>query len=75
MASPTTKEARRLQLLQAATRAFARRGYFGASTALIAQEAGVSQPYIIQVFVTKEALFLEVLERAGDIIVSQMESI
>jgi AcrR family transcriptional regulator len=75
MAIPTTKQERRQQLLQAATRAFARRGYFGASTALIAKEAGVSQPYIIQVFGTKEALFLEVLERAGDIIVSQMESI
>ncbi|GAA3745969.1 TetR family transcriptional regulator [Leifsonia bigeumensis] len=61
--------------MRAATSEFAVGGYFGTSTARIAATAGVSQPYIIQVFGTKEALFLEVLERAGDIIVAQMESI
>lgn len=75
VATPTARSERRLLLLQAATRVFAQRGYFGGSTASIAREAGVSQPYIIQVFGTKEALFLEVLQRAGDIIVHQMESI
>lgn len=75
MEFPEHRESRREQMLRAATRAFAQRGYFGTSTARVAQEAGVSQPYVIQVFGTKEALFLEVLNRAGDIIVAQMESI
>ncbi|MBB5631846.1 AcrR family transcriptional regulator [Cryobacterium mesophilum] len=75
MAIPDRQESRREQMLRAATTAFAQRGYFGTSTARVAQEAGVSQPYVIQVFGTKEALFLEVLDRAGDIIVRQMESI
>lgn len=61
--------------MDAATRAFAQRGYFGTSTARIGREAGVSQPYIIQVFGTKETLFLEVHERAGRLVTQQMQEI
>ena len=70
-----TRENRREALVEAATRAFAQRGYFGTSTARVAQEAGVSQPYIIQVFGTKETLFLEVHERAGKLVSQQMYDI
>src|SRR5690606_32765373 len=75
MTRPGSRGSRREELLQAATAEFAVGGYFGTPTARIAARAGVSQPYIIQFFGHKEALFLEVLERAGDIIVAQMESI
>lgn len=57
---------RRLQVLAAATRAFARTGYAGTSTDVVAREAGVSQPYVVRMFGTKLDLFLEVFESAVD---------
>ncbi|MGW9629666.1 TetR/AcrR family transcriptional regulator [Agromyces sp. NPDC055520] len=70
------KRATRQQLvLDAAMRVFARGGYFGATTSQIADAAGISQGYVLHLFGTKEALFLAVLERAGDAIVEQMRSI
>lgn len=55
---------RRQSILEAATRAFARTGYAGTSTATIADEARVSQPYVIQMFGSKSQLFRSVYERA-----------
>ncbi|MEO6116514.1 MAG: TetR/AcrR family transcriptional regulator [Pseudolysinimonas sp.] len=57
-------EDRRELILQAATAVFGERGYFGATTDAIARAAGVSQPYVVRMFGTKEVLFLEVLDRA-----------
>jgi AcrR family transcriptional regulator len=57
---------RREQVLDAATRAFARGGYAGTSTDTVAREAGVSQPYVVRMFGTKRELFLAVFERATD---------
>jgi AcrR family transcriptional regulator len=51
-------EHRRDQVLDAATHEFAVHGYQGASTAAIAQRAGISQPYIYALFPNKRALFL-----------------
>lgn len=56
--------ARRELVLEAAARAFAVGGYAGTSTAAIAKEAGVSQPYVVRMFGTKAKLFAEVLARA-----------
>lgn len=67
--SPATRmpaDERREQLLDAATRAFARGGYHGTSTDAVAREAGVSQPYVVRTFGTKLALFLQVFARATD---------
>jgi AcrR family transcriptional regulator len=58
-------EARRDQVLAAATRAFARTGYAGTSTDAVAREAGVSQPYVVRMFGSKHELFLAVFERAA----------
>ena len=58
-------DARREQVLTAATRAFARTGYAGTSTDVVAREAGVSQPYVVRMFGTKRELFLAVFERAA----------
>jgi AcrR family transcriptional regulator len=57
-------EERREQLLDAATRAFARDGYHGTRAESVAHEAGVSQPYVFRVFGTKLELFLQVFARA-----------
>jgi AcrR family transcriptional regulator len=56
---------RRELVLDAATRCFGRTGFSGTSTDAIAREAGVSQPYVVRIFGTKQALFLEVFARAG----------
>jgi AcrR family transcriptional regulator len=51
-------EERREQVLAAATHEFAQRGYHAASTAAIAERAGISQPYIYALFPNKKELFL-----------------
>ena len=56
--------ARRELILEAATTVFGERGYVGATTDAVAKAAGVSQPYVVRMFGTKEALFLAVLDRA-----------
>ena len=57
-------EDRRELILIAATAVFGDRGYGGTTTDQIARAAGVSQPYVVRMFGTKEKLFLEVLGRA-----------
>lgn len=54
---------RRDSILEAATAAFAARGYDGARTLEIAQSAGVSEALLYRHFVSKEALYDAVLER------------
>jgi AcrR family transcriptional regulator len=53
---------RREQILDAATRVFGEQGYYGATTDRIAREAGISQPYVLRLFGSKERLFIDVLE-------------
>jgi TetR/AcrR family transcriptional regulator len=55
---------RRELVLTAATAVFGERGYVGTTTDAVARAADVSQPYVVRMFGTKEALFLAVLERA-----------
>jgi len=57
---------RREQILAAASRVFGERGYSGATTDQVAHAAGISQPYVVRMFGTKENLFLEVVARALD---------
>jgi TetR/AcrR family transcriptional regulator len=57
---------RRESILASATAVFGERGYVGATTDAVAKAAGVSQPYVVRMFGTKEQLFLEVLQRALD---------
>lgn len=59
---------RRELILREATAVFASNGYGGTTTDLVAQASGVSQPYVIRMFGTKEKLFLEVFDRAGRIL-------
>ena len=57
---------RRELILEAAMQVFGDHGYVGTTTAEIARAAGVSQPYVVRMFGTKEKLFIEVLHRAID---------
>ena len=52
---------RRAAIVAASVDEFAAKGLAGASTDLIARRAGVSQPYVFQLFGTKKGLFLAVV--------------
>jgi AcrR family transcriptional regulator len=53
---------RREQIVAAARSEFAAHGYQAATTDAIARRAGVSQPYVVRLFGTKQALFLAVAD-------------
>lgn len=57
-----TADERRVEVLEAAIIEFAAHGLYGASTEVIAQRAGISQPYVLRLFRTKKALFLAAVE-------------
>ena len=59
-----SSDERRRQILQAALAVFGARGYDGATTDEVARAAGVSQPYVVRLFGTKENLFLATIEDA-----------
>ncbi|MGR0220389.1 TetR/AcrR family transcriptional regulator [Agromyces sp. ZXT2-6] len=52
---------RREQILDAAIAVFGELGYAGATTDRVARAAGISQPYVVRIFGTKEQLFIETL--------------
>jgi AcrR family transcriptional regulator len=64
--SRQSAEERREQVLAAAAHEFAHRGYHAASTAAIAERAGISQPYIYALFPNKKELFLAAQARTID---------
>lgn len=59
-------EDRRELIIAAAMRVFGEYGYVGATTDQVARAAGVSQPYVVRMFGTKENLYLEVLRHDLD---------
>jgi AcrR family transcriptional regulator len=63
-ASRMKADDRRELILAAATGVFGDYGYVGTTTDQVARAAGVSQPYVVRLFGTKEKLFVAVLERA-----------
>ncbi|WP_435168589.1 TetR/AcrR family transcriptional regulator [Paenibacillus glycanilyticus] len=68
---------RKEQILDAAASLFANNGYYKTTTAMVAAEVGVTQPYVFHFFKTKEILYLAVLERAQKRLIhafSQVES-
>lgn len=65
---------RREQILAAASLVFGERGYFGATTDQIAKAAGISQPYVVRMFGSKENLFVEVLDRSLEKLLSAFTS-
>ena len=61
-----TADERRDEVIAAATVEFAEGGYAGTSTNAIARRAGVSQPYLFQLFRTKQDLFLAAVRACFD---------
>jgi len=59
-----TAEERHGQIVDAAVTAFSHGGYAGTTTDQVARLAGVSQPYVIRIFRTKQELFLAAVSRA-----------
>lgn len=59
------REDRKEQILNVAVSVFSKNGYYKTTTAMIAKEAGVTQPYIFHFFKSKEELFMKVLDRAA----------
>lgn len=60
----SSKEERRREIIEAATREFAIGGLHGTPVEAIAKQVGVSQPYLFQLFGTKKALFIATVRRA-----------
>lgn len=54
------------QVVAAARAEFSQQGYAGATTDVIARRAGVSQPYVVRLFGSKERLFLRCCRDAQD---------
>jgi AcrR family transcriptional regulator len=59
-----SKEDRRREIIEAATREFAVGGFHGTPVEAIARRVGVSQPYLFQLFGTKKELFIAAVRRA-----------
>ncbi|GGF93046.1 TetR family transcriptional regulator [Paenibacillus albidus] len=66
---------RREQILEAAVAVFAEHGYYRATTAQVAEQVGISQPYVFKIFKNKEELFVAALGRAFDRIVRAFEGL
>ena len=62
-------------IIQAATRLFADRGYDGTTTLQIAEEAGVTEPLIYYHFKGKEELFSHILETTFQEYFSRLENL
>ncbi|MEV6349477.1 TetR/AcrR family transcriptional regulator [Actinoplanes sp. NPDC051851] len=60
-----TAQERQEQLVTVALTAFTQGGYAGTTTDQVARLAGVSQPYVIRIFGSKQELFLATLRYAG----------
>ncbi len=58
------REDKKESIIESAMSIFAERGYYKATTAMVAKEAGVTQPYIFHFFENKEELFKAVIDRA-----------
>lgn len=58
------REDKRERIIENAMSVFAERGYYKATTAMVAKAAGVTQPYVFHFFENKEELFKAVIDRA-----------
>lgn len=68
-------DARRDQILQAALAVFADGGYAGTSTDQVARAAGVSQPYVVRLFGSKQELFSQVYAHACQRVVATLSAV
>lgn len=66
---------RRKQLLRASIRVFARRGYHGATTRQIAEEAQVAEALLYRYFPSKRDLFTSAVERTAERLISGLQAV
>jgi AcrR family transcriptional regulator len=57
---------RREQLIEVATKLFARKGYEATTTAAIAEAAGVTEPILYRHFKSKQELFIAIVREMSD---------
>src|SRR3954451_21837342 len=69
------REVRERQMLRVAPRAFAQRGFHGASVDAIAEGAGISKPMVYAYFGSKEGLYRAVMERARERLLERLAAI
>jgi len=70
-----TGEERRQAIVEAALTEFAAAGFKGATVDAIAREVGISQPYVFRLFSTKLALFVAVIDEAGQRTLERFERV
>src|SRR6478736_8473208 len=68
-------EQRREQILSAALTVFAAGGYAGTTTDQVARAAGVSQPYVVRLFGSKQELFAQVYAHASRQVVEALAAV
>ena len=66
---------RRDQILLAALKVFAAGGYAGTTTDQVARAAGVSQPYVVRLFGSKQELFAQVYAHASERVVEALAGV
>ncbi len=67
-------EQRRKQILKCAIRVFAKKGYHGATTKKISEEAGVAEALIYRYFGSKQGLFTDAVQRTSERLVGGLEA-
>jgi len=68
-----TADERRVDVLEAALRHFAKKGYYGTPTAEIAKAAGISQAYLFRLYPTKQELFVASTERCFENVLKEFQ--
>ncbi|GGL92573.1 TetR/AcrR family transcriptional regulator [Nakamurella endophytica] len=68
-------EQRREQILDAAIEQFGLSGYAGTTTDQVARAAGISQPYVVRMFGSKERLYVAAVERARDAVLDAFRAV
>lgn len=58
--------------MAAAIERFARKGFYGTTTHEIAEEAGISQPYLYRLFPNKEAMFAAAVDRVSEVMTATL---
>ncbi|MBO1512451.1 TetR/AcrR family transcriptional regulator [Metabacillus sp. BG109] len=58
------REDKKEQIIDNAVGVFAEKGYYKATTAMVAKASGVTQPYVFHFFANKEELYKAVIDRA-----------
>ncbi|OGX61536.1 MAG: TetR family transcriptional regulator, partial [Paenibacillus sp. RIFOXYA1_FULL_44_5] len=62
-AADNHQQSRKQQILEAAVQLFSDQGYYKTTTAHVAKQVGVTQPYVYHFFESKEKLFIAVIEQ------------